>query len=60
MVHHACTGETVFLGDKWLSKAETAWRRASKACEYERSNFEILAGNEWQKVFGTMIPIAMG
>jgi hypothetical protein len=50
------TGETVFLGSAWLSKARTAYQRALKACDYERDNYEWLAGDEWQKLFGTMIP----
>ncbi len=50
------TGEQVFLGNAWLSKAQTAYQRALKACDYEGGNHEILAGNEWQKIFGTMIP----
>lgn len=50
------TGEKIFLGDAWLSKAQTAYQRALKACDYERDNYEWLAGDEWQKIFGVMIP----
>jgi hypothetical protein len=48
--------EQVNLGSEWIGKAETAHRRAVKACEYERSNMDVLAGLEWQKIFGTTIP----
>lgn len=51
------TGETVDLGHDWLSKARTAYGRAVKACEYEHSNSEGLAGGEWQKIFGQAIPM---
>jgi hypothetical protein len=50
------TGEQIFLGNVWLSKAQTAYQRALKACDYERDNYEFLAGDEWQKLFGMMIP----
>jgi hypothetical protein len=50
------TGEQIFLGNAWFSKAQTAYQRALRACDYERDNYGILAGDEWQKIFGTMIP----
>ena len=49
--------EWINLGDKWKSKAESAHKRAIKACEYERDNYNSLAGEEWQKIFGTAIPL---
>lgn len=48
--------EWIDLGEAWKSKAETAYQRALKACEYERDNMNISAGGEWQKIFGTAIP----
>ncbi len=48
--------EWIDLGDAWKSKAETAHQGALKACEYERENLNLLAGSEWQKIFGTVIP----
>lgn len=51
--------EVIALGDAWLSKAETAYGRALEACDNERSNYEVLAGEEWQKIFGTMIPLTV-
>ena len=51
------TGELIFLGDEWLSKAQSAYERALKACDYERDNYGALAGDEWQKIFGTEIPV---
>ena len=50
------TGEWIHLGDGWLSRADTAYSRAAKACDYERIDLTYLAGEEWQKIFGTQIP----
>lgn len=55
-----CAWEWVSLGDAWLSKAQTAYDRALKACAYEDENHDILAGTEWQTIFGTMIPLTAG
>ena len=49
-------GEVIELGDTWLSRAQTAYARALKACEYERNDMDDAAGEEWQKIFGVMIP----
>lgn len=54
------TGEVIQFGDEWLSKALSAYRRALKACAYEVRNWQTLAGDEWQKIFGTMIPTMIG
>ncbi len=51
------TGETITLGNAWLSRAELAYARALKACDYERDNDNYAAGEEWQKIFGHMIPL---
>jgi hypothetical protein len=53
------TGEVILLGDQWLSKAQTAHGRALKACSYEHYDCEQAAGEEWQKIFGTMIPLTV-
>ena len=50
------TIETLWLGDGWKSRAESAHGRAVKACEHETANRMIEAGDEWQKIFGTDIP----
>jgi len=50
------TGEAIFLGNAWQSRAETAYYRAVKACDYERNDYVSLAGAEWQKIFSTQIP----
>ena len=47
------TLEPLQLGDMWLSRTETAFNRAVKACDYERNDYIHLAGEEWQKIFGT-------
>ena len=51
------TMEPVNIGDEWLSRAETALARASKACEYEAAQKDFDAGCEWQKLFGTQISL---
>jgi hypothetical protein len=51
------TGEVVWLGNEWLFKAQTAYRHSSMACEHEHANNEIQAGQEWQAIFGTAIPL---
>lgn len=51
-----CIAEWIQLDNDWLSKAQTAYQCALKACEYERDNKNILAGLEWQKIFGKVIP----
>jgi hypothetical protein len=51
------TGEVILLGDAWLSKAQTAYDRALKACNYEYYDCDQAAGDEWQKIFGAMIPL---
>lgn len=50
------TGKLVFVGDAWLSRAQSAYGRAVKACEFEKENEDLSAGTTWQMVFGTMIP----
>jgi hypothetical protein len=50
------TWEVKWLGDAWKSRAESAYGRALKACDYERRNDMLNAGDEWQKIFGIDIP----
>ncbi len=50
------TWEILWIGDAWKSRAESAYGRALKACDYERANDMYNAGDEWQKIFGTDIP----
>jgi hypothetical protein len=50
------TAEIVALGNDWLSRAQTAYNDAIKACIHEESNRDILAGEAWQKIFGTTVP----
>lgn len=51
------TGELFWLGDTWLSRAQTAYGHAIKACEWEYHDYDVTAGQEWQKIFGTRIPV---
>jgi Second Messenger Oligonucleotide or Dinucleotide Synthetase domain len=55
-----CAQEWIPLGNAWLSKTRTAYDRALKACTYEDDNYDLLAGIEWQTIFGTMIPATAG
>ena len=50
------TYETLWLGEVWKSRAQSAYDRAVKAVQYEADKKPIDAGAEWQKVFGTDIP----
>jgi hypothetical protein len=50
------TNEPVALGDAWKSRAESALDRAKKACDWEHYNYVTTAGDEWQKIFGLIIP----
>lgn len=50
------TGEVMSLGAGWKSRAETAYARAVKACDYEAASNGGSAGDEWQKIFGADIP----
>jgi hypothetical protein len=51
------TNEVIQLGSDWLFKAQNAHRHAVTACDHERSNQEVFAGQEWQAIFGTSIPL---
>jgi hypothetical protein len=48
--------EWIDIGDAWKSKAERAHTRALNACDYERRDIDILAGLEWEEIFGNMVP----
>jgi Second Messenger Oligonucleotide or Dinucleotide Synthetase domain len=48
--------EVIYLGNDWQSRAESAYWRAVKACDYEKDNQIAEAGEEWQKIFGQQIP----
>jgi hypothetical protein len=50
------TYDILWLGDAWKTRAESACARAVKACDFERDNHMLAAGDEWQKIFGTDIP----
>jgi len=50
------TNEIMNIGEAWVSRAETALQRAKKACTHEAAEEWQLAGEEWQKIFGSDIP----
>jgi len=54
------TNEVFFYGNGWASRAETAFKAASRACSHEQLDHNGLAGEEWQKIFGTYIPKEVG
>lgn len=51
------TFEVYLLGDAWLSKAQDARDISLEACAWEHADIDILAGQEWQKIFGSRIPM---
>lgn len=51
------TYELYYLGNEWLTRAETARDIAVQACHWEYHDYDVTAGQEWQKIFGTRIPI---
>jgi hypothetical protein len=46
------TEEWIELGDCWGTKAQSAYDRAVKACDYEQADRGDLATLEWRKIFG--------
>jgi hypothetical protein len=52
------TVEMISLGDAWKSRAQSAYDRALKACQFEADKKPYSAGEQWQKIFGTDIPIS--
>ena len=50
------TYELINIGDAWKSRCDTAYDRVLKACDFEKEDYVFLAGEEWQKIFGTQIP----
>jgi hypothetical protein len=50
--------EAVHLGYDWVHKAKRAHANAVEAEGNERGNYQYLAGDAWQKIFGTTIPQA--
>jgi hypothetical protein len=52
------TNEAVQLGDDWLFKARTAYKHALTACVHEHNNHGVLAGQEWQAIFGSPVPLS--
>jgi hypothetical protein len=51
------TGEIIALGSEWLGRAMTAYRYAVRACEYERKNYQALAGDDWRQIFGSAVSV---
>lgn len=60
LIYAPASNEMVDIGDAWYSRAATAYDRAVKACEYEREDYIVLAGEEWQKLFGARIASYLG
>ncbi|MDX3805228.1 SMODS domain-containing nucleotidyltransferase [Bosea thiooxidans] len=51
------TKEAIALGTDWKYRAERAYEVALSACGWEHADYDVTAGQEWQKVFGSRIPI---
>jgi hypothetical protein len=50
------TFEVIWLGDAWLTRAESALSRARKACDWERDNYIESAGDAWRDIFRLEVP----
>jgi hypothetical protein len=50
------TGEMLFLSDNWVSRAESAYQRAVRACDDESNGYPASAHSEWVKIFGDGFP----
>jgi hypothetical protein len=51
------TREVISLGNEWQIRAERAYKHAVSACQNEHDNYQASAGDDWQKIFGTEIPV---
>lgn len=51
------TSEVIRLGSDWLYRAQVAHRHAVTACEYEKDNYQALAGDEWRAIFGSSVSV---
>jgi hypothetical protein len=51
------TREVIQLGNEWQVRAQRAHANAVSACQHEYSNYGAVAGEDWQKIFGTLIPV---
>lgn len=59
-IHAPASNEMISIGDDWYGRALTAYERAVEACEHEYQDRVIMAGEEWQKLFGPRIPSYLG
>ncbi|WP_149341324.1 nucleotidyltransferase [Neorhizobium sp. P12A] len=51
------TGEAYYVGTDWATRVDTAIENALRACYWEYHDYDVTAGQEWQKIFGPRIPI---
>ncbi len=51
------TYETISLGNAWKSRADSAYDRAVKGCEYEAAAQNTDAWWEWRNIFGDDVPL---
>ncbi len=56
-VRPAGNTEQILLGNCWGSKCRSAYGRALKACDFERSDEGFNATTEWQKIFGSQFQL---
>ncbi len=59
-IHAPASNQIVSIGEEWYSRALTAYDRAVEACEHEYQDRIIMAGEEWQKIFGPRVPSYLG
>lgn len=49
------TTDIVALGGDWVPRVNAAINNAEIACDWERGDYDVSAGQEWQKIFGLRI-----
>jgi hypothetical protein len=52
------TREVIPLGNEWQVRAQRAHANAVSACEHEYASRGWQAGEDWQKIFGSAIPVS--
>jgi hypothetical protein len=50
------TGHVVQLGGDWVAKVDDAMKAAEIACDWEYYDYDVTAGQQWQKIFGPRLP----
>lgn len=54
------SGEQIWLGDAWLTKAQAAHATACTACQWEDMNLDGWAAGAWSIMFGSYVGPVVG